>query len=476
MIKVTIEEGMVTHTTVGVQGLPGPMGPEGPAGPAGGDSYVPDPALEDDGRSLEVLTGALVYTTQASKVGHTHTLTDITDSGGAAALNVGTTMGTVAAGDDVRIAPTPVGQSDGRMLAVSSNTLTYVDAPSGGGVETFAALTDTPGAYTGEGEKLVRVNEGETGLEFVEAAAGGATALGDLTDVDPTGASDDDVLTYDTGAWVPSAQRVPDPSGEANDRVLKVAAGALVYGDEGGGASELSDLTDVNTTGASDDDVLTLESGVWVPKAASGGLAEPATFTQEATFEHQITTPPVALGTTGTINLDFAGRAFRTIDVDGDITLTTSNLAPGRAILVKLQGGISQQTIAFPAGWGFVSEKPTVVPKFGACVLSLLSVTSADAGVIASWAQESEEPLDPYVLAFPDNGAILIAVANAETLLLGSVTNLEADGTAGTGTLSFEKNGAAASGTVSMAAGDVLKVTMASSTTPSAVSIPRRTP
>ena len=34
---------------------------------------------------------------------HTHTLADVTDSGGAAALDVGTTVGTVAAGDDSRI-------------------------------------------------------------------------------------------------------------------------------------------------------------------------------------------------------------------------------------------------------------------------------------------------------------------------------------------------------------------------------------
>ena len=134
MIKVELETGAVIHTEVGVQGLPGAAGAEGtdgrtilngsgapasglgdegdfyidtvaaeiygpktagewgagtslvgPEGPAGGDSHVPDPALEANGRSLEVLTGALVYTTQASKVGHTHTLTDVTDAGTAAA-------------------------------------------------------------------------------------------------------------------------------------------------------------------------------------------------------------------------------------------------------------------------------------------------------------------------------------------------------------------------------------------------------
>lgn len=46
----------------------------------------------------------------------------------------------------------------------------------GGGASTFLALTDTPNAYTGEALKVVRVNAGETALEFV-ALAGGGDAL-----------------------------------------------------------------------------------------------------------------------------------------------------------------------------------------------------------------------------------------------------------------------------------------------------------
>ena len=100
------------------------------------------------------------------------------------------------------IAPTL--EADGRILEVQGGALVFADAPSGG-ASAFTGLSDTPGAYVGEGEKLVRVNAGETGLEFVEAAAGGATALGDLTDVDTTGASTGDVLTYDGTGWEPQA-------------------------------------------------------------------------------------------------------------------------------------------------------------------------------------------------------------------------------------------------------------------------------
>ena len=38
---------------------------------------------------------------------------------------------------------------------------------------TFLALSDTPGAYAGEGSKIVAVNVAENALEFIEAPTGG---------------------------------------------------------------------------------------------------------------------------------------------------------------------------------------------------------------------------------------------------------------------------------------------------------------
>lgn len=58
---------------------------------------------------------------------------------------------------------------------------------AGSGVTTFLALTDTPTAYTGQSLKVVRVNAGETALEFVTLAGGGdmlaANNLSDVTNV-----------------------------------------------------------------------------------------------------------------------------------------------------------------------------------------------------------------------------------------------------------------------------------------------------
>lgn len=77
-------------------------------------------------------------------------------------------------------------------------------------------------------------------------AAGGASALADLTDVDLTGLGDGDTLVWDSGTstWVP-----------------------------GTSAAALNDLTDVDTAGVADGDALVFDSGTstWVPGAAGSG-------------------------------------------------------------------------------------------------------------------------------------------------------------------------------------------------------------
>lgn len=59
-----------------------------------------------------------------------------------------------------------------------------------GGVTTFLGLTDTPANYVGEGGNYVRVNAGETALEF------NAVAGGDV--VGPAGATDHAIARFDT--------------------------------------------------------------------------------------------------------------------------------------------------------------------------------------------------------------------------------------------------------------------------------------
>ena len=59
-----------------------------------------------------------------------------------------------------------------------------IDLENAGSATTFLALTDTPSAYTGQSLKVVRVNAGETALEFVTLAGGGdMLAANNLSDV-----------------------------------------------------------------------------------------------------------------------------------------------------------------------------------------------------------------------------------------------------------------------------------------------------
>lgn len=69
--------------------------------------------------------------------------------------------------------------------------------------------------------------------------------------VDTSGAEEDDVLTMQSGMWVAAA-----PSG--------------------GGAEALDDLSDVDTSGASDNDLFGVQSGVWLPIANTSDFATAA--------------------------------------------------------------------------------------------------------------------------------------------------------------------------------------------------------
>ena len=79
----------------------------------------------------------------------------------------------------------------------------------GAGAETFALLTDTPSAYTGEGGKFVAVKDDVTGLEFVDAPTGGGggqTLIAiENTPTDLTPYSQGQILPINTpspGKWV----------------------------------------------------------------------------------------------------------------------------------------------------------------------------------------------------------------------------------------------------------------------------------
>ncbi|USN15481.1 putative tail protein [Brevundimonas phage vB_BpoS-Kikimora] len=105
----------------------------------------------------------------------------------------------------------------------------------------FAMLSDSPGAMSAHPGKFVRVDEDGVRLEYVELPIP-ATSLEELTDVQFTAPPEEDqVLTFKDGIWQPK-----DP---ATSVIPEMA---------------LNDLTDVDTAGQQEGDLLGRRAGRWV--------------------------------------------------------------------------------------------------------------------------------------------------------------------------------------------------------------------
>lgn len=224
--------------------------------------------------------------------------------GDAAAKNVGTGAGTVAAGDDSRfvtngnshdhnggdgaqiaysnLSGTPtlgnaaaldVGTGSGDVAAGNHNH-SGVYEPANANIQSHISSTSNPHSVTstqvglgsvqnydiasqGEAEAGSVSNKYMTPERTAQAIAalapgggGGASELDDLDDVTITTPNDGDVLTYDDGEWV----NAPPTGG-------------------GGGAEDLVDLGDVNISSPSDGDLLAYDNGSskWINVAPPSG-------------------------------------------------------------------------------------------------------------------------------------------------------------------------------------------------------------
>lgn len=109
-----------------------------------------------------------------------------------------------------------------------------------------------------------------------------------------------------------------------------------------------------------------------------------ATMFTNPTFTGQVAFTPSTLGTTGTINIDFAGDTYRTqAALTGDITYTGSNYANGRGVTIRVINGGTQRSLTFPAGWRFVGAKPANIAANKIGVLTLAAFGTNEADVVA---------------------------------------------------------------------------------------------
>jgi hypothetical protein len=92
-----------------------------------------------------------------------------------------------------------------------------------------------------------------------------------------------------------------------------------------------------------------------------------------------------------TVALDFASldAQYRTISLTGNLELTTSNLANGRTLVIRLVADGSQRTLTFPTDWKFIGTKPANIAASKTAVLSITAFGTANADVVAAYAVQS---------------------------------------------------------------------------------------
>jgi len=103
----------------------------------------------------------------------------------------------------------------------------------GGGATEFVALTDTPASYSGEASKVVTVNSGETGLEFVDGVSGSFPVVV-FTGTNKNLVVADDLTFFVMGSVTAQTVTVPDNATEpfpigAEMEFLREGVGNLTF-------------------------------------------------------------------------------------------------------------------------------------------------------------------------------------------------------------------------------------------------------
>jgi hypothetical protein len=91
------------------------------------------------------------------------------------------------------------------------------------------------------------------------------------------------------------------------------------------------------------------------------------------------------------VALDFEAldSQYRTISLTGDLELTTSNLANGRTLVLRLVCDATERTLTFPADWPFLEDtKPATIAASKTAVLSLTAFGTANADVVVVYAAQ----------------------------------------------------------------------------------------
>ena len=94
-----------------------------------------------------------------------------------------------------------------------------------------------------------------------------------------------------------------------------------------------------------------------------------------------------ALNYSTTPQIDFAGDAYKTLVMAGDVTFSTANRAAARAVTVRIIGDSVAHNLAFPGTWTWLGgAAPTSIAGSKVGILSVTAFGTSDGEVVAAYA------------------------------------------------------------------------------------------
>mgnify|MGYP006425414703 CR=1 FL=1 len=382
-----------------------------------GLSDVSNTLAQTDGNSLTWSSSSSAWISVAkADAGHTHNLADITDSGSAAAENVGTTIGDVVQLDDV-------GGSAG-LPAVDGSQLTNV----GGGASSLSGLSDVSGTLSPSADDVLQFN-GSVWVANALNIAGSGVSFDDSTNVF-TGsdiqtalesAGSLAVLNTVTTSDVATASRsgadstlITGTAGTSGNFSQWNADGDLV--DSGNSASSfaasghthtLGDITNSGTAAAQDTG--TAIGNVVQLEDVGGSAGLPAVDGSQLSGVAAEDTTSFLGATSANITLDLSADDYFNIEAGGDFDISFSGLSNGilrRTLVEIINGGdhnITWSNIAWDGG-----VNPSLSPSIG-----LYDLASATFDKVASVSANLSFPSGMYI---GNNGNKLFLSENVSTI------------------------------------------------------------
>jgi hypothetical protein len=99
--------------------------------------------------------------------------------------------------------------------------------------------------------------------------------------------------------------------------------------------------------------------------------------------------PAFSTAATNSVNIDLSVDRVITRTATGTVAFTGSAYAAGKSASVRVVAGASSRSLTFPAGWKFVSLKPTTLAANKVGVLAVTSFGTAEADVVCAFAAEA---------------------------------------------------------------------------------------